>query len=157
MQYWSFLHLMQEEGLWQKCIWRYGVYVTQAIVESWISHPLKSIAKSWESSQNITLKAGVQLHLLRVDVPTAFYLEIECKVCLGQEEERTSSLFCLTLSRGCLCAPGGSPDLNKKDCGWVGASGFLEGPLLADVSSHHLWRIAVPRRAAVIRFYLRQE
>lgn len=61
---------------------------------------MKALVKSWESSQNITLKAGVQFHLLRVDVPTAFYLEIECKVRLGQEKERTSSLLCLTLSGG---------------------------------------------------------
>lgn len=95
---------------------------------------MKATVKSWESSQNKTLKTGVQFHLLRVDVPTAFYLELECKVRLGQGKERTSSLLCLTLSRGHVFVHA----LHKKDCGRVWASGFLEGPLLADVSSHHL-------------------
>lgn len=111
----------------------------------------KGIVKPWESSQIITLKAGVQFHLLRVDVPIAFHLERKCKVPWTRKSKDFPFSLPGSEPRICLCAPSGINDLFKKACGWVWTCGFLAGPLLADISSHHWWRTAVPSSAAVMR------
>lgn len=97
---------MQEERLWQGNV--LGVPgVSHHTRNTVLNKPYfdKDTIKLWQSGQIITLRVAVQFHFLRMDVPTAFHAKREWQLPrIRERKKKMCPFFCLSLSRGYVCA-----------------------------------------------------